>query len=75
VPAKDRLRLDQQSRPCRSGEALPQGGHHHPIARTPAHPLDLALEHLNLAAEREHLGLKLGLIAMTRRKQIQDDTD
>jgi hypothetical protein len=39
---------------------------YHSIARRPADSLDLALEDLNLSAERQHLSLQLGLIAMSR---------
>jgi len=60
VPAENRLRPDQQSCPGRSGKALAKGGHDHPIARTPAHPLDLSLQNLRLAAQGQHLALKLG---------------
>ncbi len=73
MPAQHRLRLDKQSRPGLSGEALPQSDHDHPIAQAPAHALDLALKNLDLAAEREHLSLKLALIAATHRNQLHED--
>lgn len=77
-PASARLILWKKAttyflNPSRSGEALPQGGHDHPIARAPAHALDLALKNLHLAAEREHLSLKLGLIAATHRNRVHED--
>jgi hypothetical protein len=39
--------------------------HDHPIGLAPADSLDLALKNLNVAASRQHLSLKLGLVALT----------
>ncbi|HEY8759714.1 MAG TPA: hypothetical protein VIP52_02245, partial [Candidatus Dormibacteraeota bacterium] len=46
-------------------------GQNQAIAWTPAHPLDLALKNLDLAAERQHLSLELGLVAVARRDHVQ----
>jgi len=73
VPAENCLRPDQQSRPGRSGKALAQGGHDHPIARTPAHPLDLSLQNLHLAAEHQHLGQQLGSVSAAGRDQVEHE--
>ena len=43
------------------------------IARTPAHPLDLALKNLDLAAERQHLSLELGLVAVAGGDHVQPE--
>jgi hypothetical protein len=64
VPAKHGLRLDQQTGPRRPRQSIAESSQNHPIARRPADLLDLALEDLNLSAERQHLSLQLGLIAM-----------
>ena len=52
MPAQDRLRLYQQSRPSRNRK----------------------LKNLNLAAESQHLSPKLGLVAVTGRDHVQQDT-
>jgi hypothetical protein len=44
---------------------------HHPIARTPVHPLDLPLQNLHLAPQSQDFGLQLGLIAVAGRQGIQ----
>ena len=62
MPAEDCLRPDQQSRPGRLWEVFSQGGHDHAVARSPADALDLALQNLNLAAEGQHLNLRLCLV-------------
>ena len=52
-------------------DALTQGGHDHPIARTPAHPLDLPLENLDLAPQSQHFGLQLGLVTTAGHQYVQ----
>src|SRR5712692_10506830 len=42
--------------PGRAGQPLPQSGQDHTITRLPSDALDLSLEHLNLPAQRQHLG-------------------
>ena len=42
-----------------------------PKARTPTHALDLALENLNLAAEGQHISLKLRLVLTAGREDAQ----
>ncbi len=56
MPAQHGFRLYQQCSPGRAGQPLPQSGQDHTITRLPSDALDLSLEHLNLPAQRQHLG-------------------
>jgi hypothetical protein len=71
MPAEHGLWPDKQSRPGRTREPGAQSSYDHSITWRPAHALDLPLKYLNLAPERQHLSLELGLIAVTGGKHIE----
>jgi len=50
-----------------------EGSHDNSIARRPVRPLDLPLQDLNLALEREHFSLQLGPIAVAGCEHVQQD--
>ncbi len=75
MPSEHRLWTDEQSCPGRLREAISQGGQDHSIGRLPLHPLDLALEDLYLKPEREHFGLKLDPLSVTRRHDVQQSAE
>jgi len=53
---------------------MTEGGQHHPIGRRPLDPLDLALEHLDLAPKYQHLSLELRLVAPARGDRVEHDS-
>jgi hypothetical protein len=74
VPAEDGLGLYPQSCPGRSRQAIAEGRQHHPVCWCPSDPLDLTLEHLDLAPKRQHLSLELRLVALARGDRIEEDS-
>jgi hypothetical protein len=74
MPSQDGLRLHPQGCPRRSWQALTKGGQYHPIGRRPLDPIDLTLEQLHLAPQREHLGLKLGLVSLAPCDRVEENS-
>jgi hypothetical protein len=74
MPSQDGHGLYPQGRPGRPRQPITQGGQYHPIGRCPLDPLDLALEHLDLAPKRQNLSLELGLVAPARGNRVEEDS-
>ena len=72
MPSQDGLGLYPQSRARSSRQAITKDGQH-PIGWHPPDPLDLTLEHLDLAPKRQHLSLELRLVALAHRDRIEED--
>ena len=75
MPSQDGLGLYPQSCPGASWQAITEGGQHHPIGRRPFDPLDLPLEHLDLAPKRQYLSLELRLVASASGDRIEEDSE
>jgi hypothetical protein len=74
MPSQDGLGLYPQSCPGRSRQAITDGGQHHPIGGRPFDPLDLTLEHLDLAPQHQHLSLKFRPVSLARRDRVEEDS-
>jgi len=74
MPSQDSLGLYPQSCPGRSRQAITKSGQYHPIGRRPFDPLDLALEHLDLAPKHQHLSLEFRLVAPARGDRVEEDS-
>jgi nucleotidyltransferase/DNA polymerase involved in DNA repair len=74
MPTQHSLRSHQQSRPRRLQKAIAKGRQQHSVARVPAYPFDLAFQDLNVTPQHQNFGLEAGLIAATRRDQVDHDT-
>jgi hypothetical protein len=70
--AEDGLGLPAQRRPRRSWQAVTERGEQHPIGWRPLDPLELALEHLDLAPKRQYLSLELGLVAPAGGNRVEE---
>ena len=75
MPPEHRLGANQQTSPRRSGKAIPQGREDDPIAGRTPDTLDLPLQDLTLSAQRQYLGSKLRLVAMTRLDDVEKNAD
>ena len=66
-----KLKKSAATSPPGMGHPLTLGSHDHPIAKNPAHPLDLPLENLDLAPQHQHFSLQLGLVTMAGHQYVQ----
>jgi hypothetical protein len=75
VPAKDRLRRDEERSPALSGYEAGQEADERPIGPREAGTRDLATQHSDLMAKYQYLGILGGRIHATDAKYLKDSSD
>jgi hypothetical protein len=73
MPAKHRLRLDQQRWPGCLRQPPVQRRQHHAIARRPTYSFDLPLENLKLAPQGQHLGSQGCILGAPHAQQLDHE--
>jgi hypothetical protein len=75
VPRQDGLRADQEGGPVWSRQPAAERGQQQASARLPARAAGLALEDAKLMAEKEYLGLEVGLGAAADEEEIEEQAE
>lgn len=75
MPAQKRLRADQEREPDRARQPSAETGQRQTISRSPAGPLDLALEDTQLVSEDEELQPEVGVGALAVDEGVEEQTE